>query len=371
MVRSYLSTSEIPRITELCHELVPEVLNVVCLQQRAEDSELGALASFFFGELLAAMRRENLVQQGADAVWQRRRVNRLAARPRDAGIRSVEVARLIAKQEVFRFLDSMPLDATAKSAIFQEAFQGVAAELEPYSPQTFEYVQAMCLRYTLKTVYQSSPQVLQPRIRMFLKNNPDNKPEVWRKKFGTVLTRGRRSSEDFDYKHIAYAVRVACQNVANTRVRADRALRTYLLLELGGCAVANPGARTILRNLTRKAAKIHPGFQSEQLNERFRDIQVPGQRAGWASALRLGKYLGDRWQQLRGKSPFKRVLESRDTDEIETELFFFVDEFTRDDSLWTPEHLAGFAHALCWLCEQNEDVWRQWLDLSSSAVSIA
>ena len=368
--KSYLSSSEIPRIIERCHELHPEVLNVVCLQEHAENSELGALASFFFGELFAAMRRENLVQQGAGAVWRKRRVDATS----EPGIRSIEAARQKAKKEVFGFLDAIPLDATAKAAIFEEAFRRVDAELAPYEPQdlvpyepqSFEDLQTVCLRTTLKAVYESRPEALPPRIRRFLKNKPNVRPDVWQKKCAAVLTRSRDRSED---QGVAHAIRAACQKMANTRVRADRALRTYLLLELGGCAVASPGARTILRKLTRKAAKIHPGFQLEQFNERFRDIQVPGQRAGWASALRLGKYLGDRWQQLRGKSPFKRVLESRDTDKIETELFFFADEFTRDDSLWTQEHLAGFAHALCWLCEDREDHWRQWLDIFSSAAS--
>lgn len=375
LLRSYLSTSEIPRIVEHCRELLPEVLSVVCLQECAEDSQLAALASFFFGELFAEMCRENLLQRKADAVWQRRRIDRLAGKPAhgpgDAGIRSIEIARHVVKQEVFRLLDAIPMDATAKAAIFQTAFQRVAVELAFYLPQRLEKLQATCLRHTLKAVYDLRPEALPARTRAFVRGNPDKEPAVWKKRFGTVLMRHRDPSEAFDGESATHIIRAACQKVAKTRLRADRALRTYLLLELGGCTVASPQAQIILRKLTREAANDHLGFRPEQLKERFRDIQVPGQSAGWASVLRLGKYLGDRWQRLSRNDPFKQILERRDTDEIETELFYFVDEFTINDSLWTQQHLVGFAHALCWLCEDREDRWRQWLGLSASAASVA
>jgi hypothetical protein len=118
-------------------------------------------------------------------------------------------------------------------------------------------------------------------------------------------------------------------------------------------------------------------FDSAELDKRLKSITFEGtdgrltiggsriveKHKGWKAIQRIGKEIEHSWRTLPKDGPFKDLIQVRDHEQLEAELFYFVDQFCRDKHLWTEKHVAGFAHGLCWLCGTNEANWRDWLCL--------
>ena len=380
---AYLSIAESPRIRLLAYRRSVEVINVVCLQNSPDDSAASDMVRLFMDVLLESL--GEITEPNGDAVWSIKRRRTMSGASFATKFLSTGESRFLssaleyAEHCILDYLSDFRVDPALSRQVYDEARESTKQSLRGYvgAPLTTRRPAKgfgqIWLANTVCALNAVIPGLLTDR-RLRKAQRGLVTPHTQRSVY-TKLSRQATSAGSAD--GLQSQLLSACCAISQTRLREDRALRIWLLLVVGGAWAASPEVSRVLTRLKRSLQQLNRDFHSVELAKRLNCITfeetsgrltVGGSRIvekykGRMAIQRIGKKMEHSWRTLPKDGPFKDLIQVRDHEQLEAELFYFVDQFRHDESLWTEKNIAGFAHGLCWLCGTDEANWRDWLCL--------
>ncbi|WP_146601028.1 hypothetical protein [Novipirellula aureliae] len=336
-----------------CLRFGVEVLNFVSLQHNQDCPEASRkLARFLSGFLEDA---SPIVERKAPSIWDDAarfkplRKRKLLPGPvanfsRTNDRRFLPGVAQLARDEIFQLVVGLPIDQSLKRQIIDDATCKIEAEIDKLATvgrqrNWFENTWQKCAVEAARAHVKSLPKGSRADLSVL---------------GGQLLWKTPKPD-----KHDAIKFRQMCEIAADTRLRQDRFLRTLVLLYLGGLGRSKVASgivdgllveregKTILK---RKSKSSNLKYSPKEVNERF---QTVGKSDALIEAGEANRY--DRLQD-----PFLKIAETS-REGLEAELFYMADEFRRRQELWNPKWLAAFCHWLCFLCGDDETLWRSWV----------
>lgn len=332
-----------------------EVLHLICLEGPPEThAALGVFLDWLFCLLSAA----HELERNAESIWvNRRRVRRR----RDCGSPvDLFVSRTSDREQFRPAAVKHACDAVVRSlSNWPIAPSTIARILKQTLPKVDETIDGWRLRrnqridqYVWHTLVR--PKLVQIRPDLLTQHEHHCHAQEGRlpsdRKLFRRLMKGRHSLPESKFRE-------ACEIVSKTRLRDDRGLRTHLLVELAG---AREDYCDLLRRI-RNARALGPEFTVTAFNKRFAGLVVtPGdEHVGEWRGWKAFRYIAANCLVAGHVSRYAAV--HTDPEQLEAELFWFVDEFPVDDRLWTAAEVAGFAAGLWLLCGNDAMLWADWL----------
>lgn len=380
VVNTFAISTEVPEIAHNIRLWGREIINIVCIQNEPHDDLLVARSAYFFAELYDAL--YNVIQTRAGSEWelQERQTRRKIRLPTPVSTflttldrRFLHAAKAHARETIFSAIEDFPVEYTKKRRIIEDAYSRQGREFEQMqlpvgNPK--QYYPYCCFRNALLALTKVKPRLLSERDKRRL-----SRGGMARVRWDRTVEREHRGRTPRDIPIQIPALDQTCRIVANTRLREERVLRTFLLLVLGG-AKSDKSAWSMLVRLRKEMERSSAAFRLSNLSRRFNKLATPGRwrTFRWFNELDapthsvdwfyIGEKTGQLWDRFGKQDKFKALREKDNVGALEAELFYFVDEFRTNSDLWTEQCLATFAKNLCWLCGTDESAWRGWFGLA-------
>ncbi|MDA8745238.1 hypothetical protein N9N28_11440 [Rubripirellula amarantea] len=332
-----------------CLRFGVEVLNFVSVQHNQDCPEASRKLARFLADFLEDA--SQIVERNAPSIWDapvrfkplRKRslpTGPVANFSRTNDRRFLPGVAQLARDEIFQLVVGLPIDQSLKRQIIDDATCKIEAEIDKLATvgrqrNWFENTWQKCAVEAARTHVKSLPKGSKADLSIF---------------GGQLLW---TTPESAPYDEIKF--RRMCELAADTRLREERFLRTLVLLYLGGLERSKVGSGIVgvlikKRDDKRNGKIICRDFSLSEVNERFQTVdKVEGVKAAGTS---------NRYD--RRQDPFLDIAETS-RERLEAELFYMADEFRRRQELWNPKWLAAFCHWLCFLCGDNETLWRSWV----------
>lgn len=326
-----------------CLRFGVEVLNFVSVQHNQDCPEASRKLARFLADFLDDA--SQIVERNAPLIWDdpvrfkplRKRslpTGPVANFSRTNDRRFLPGVAQLARDEIFQLVVGLPIDQSLKRQIIDDATCKIEAEIDKIATigrqrNWFKDTWQKCTVEAAREHVKSLPKGSKADLRVFA---------------GQLLW---KTPEFAPHDEIKF--RRMCELAADTRLRQDRFLRTLVMLYLGGLGRSKVGSR-IVDGLITKHKRINHDFSKTELDQRF---QTVGKSKAVIEAGKANRY--DRQQD-----PFLKIARTSRT-RLEAEIFYMADEFRRRQELWNPEWLAAFCHWLCFLCGDDETLWRSWV----------
>jgi len=347
---------QIPVVRE-CRLLGVEVLNFICIQRRPDCPAATRMLTAFLTDFLEEA--SQIVEQAAAVSWdaQARVEEPLQGRTlfpgpianfnRTNDRRFLPGVAQLAREMIFQSVIEAPIDPVLKRRIIDEAIDNVETDLGKIASGNrvdgwFEklwqpcFIKAVREHITLKPFPPDKPEFdFKTLLRQFA---PQRKQLALR--FGRVES---NPQSEMEFQQI-------CKIAADTRLREDRCLRTLVLLFLGAIYQSEVASEIVGRCMTAHE-KINQDFSQGELHQRFQAV------GGWDAVIESCK--ANRY--VHQQDPFLEIASTMDKEQLEAELFYKADEFRRCQELWDANWVAAFCHSLCFLCGEDEALWRSWI----------
>lgn len=329
-----------------CLRFGVEVLNFVSIQNNQDCSETTLKLSSFLADFIKAA--SQIIERKAPSIWDDAarskplRKRKLPPGPvanfsRTNDRRFFPGVVQLARDEIFQLVVALPIDQSLKRQIIEDAnckFEESVDQIASITRQRNWFgktwqrcvVEAIEAHGTLPKRRKADLCVLADHL---IKTAPNADP-----------------NDEPDFRSM-------CEIAADTRLRQDRFQRTLILLYLGGLEQSKVGSRIVeglIRKRNNKRKGISRDFSLSEVNSRFQAV------GGWETVKAAGKL--NRYD--RRQDPFLKIAKMN-RERLEAELFYMADEFRRRRELWNPKWLAAFSHWLCFLCGDDETLWRSWV----------